>query len=118
MPAGITVAVTNDTPGHPNVATIFDSACFGGCTGGDTDLRTPGTGPGNNQAQRNALIIAENVIDANGDGLVDGPDDEQNGGSIVFNFAQPHKLLSVRVLDIEDVGETPNHVFLELYNRA
>jgi len=116
LPDGVGIVVVNNTPGHPSSAITFDSSCVGGCTGGDGDLRTPGTGPGNDTAQGNILIIAEDVVDVGGDGLVDDPDDEQNGGVISFTFDRPHKLLSVRVIDIEEMGEFPS--LLEIVTSA
>ena len=84
-----------------NAAIIFDTA---NPTGGDPDLGTPNSdfgGPGlgvggksgspfqNDAALGNALIIAENLTDANGDGLIDDPDDE--GGifpvTLAFDFS-------------------------------
>jgi hypothetical protein len=113
LPAGVTIDTTNNTPGHPDAAIIFDSSCPGGCTGGDGDLRTPGAGVGNDTAQGKVLIIAEDVVDVGGDGLVDDPDDEQNGGVVSFTFDQPHKVISVRVIDIEAMGEFPSEILIE-----
>lgn len=64
---GVTLSVVNNNPAHPDAAIVFDSNCgqqnLPPCTGGDSDLRTPGPGPGNTRAQRNIMIIAENLTD-------------------------------------------------------
>ena len=76
------IRCANNNTNHPNVCISFDS---GNPTGGDRDLGTPNQafgGPGvgsggepgmpgeNNTALHNVLIIAEDVGDANQDGLV------------------------------------------------
>src|SRR5262245_32027993 len=73
-------------PAGANAALVFDSARP---TGGDFDLGTPhasfggpGVGAGgasgpyqNDEPKRKLLIVAENLVDWNDDGLVDSPDD-------------------------------------------
>jgi len=75
-----------------NAALIYDSSCSAGfCSGGDYDLGTPNqdfAGPGignggrlgkefaNFTPQGNVLITAENLVDTNGDMLIDDPDDQ------------------------------------------
>lgn len=124
--AGITVS--NDTyveftlscinnGGGPNSVVVFDSQ---NPTGGDDDLGTPNIdfgGPGvgwggsdgrpgeNDDDWGNLLIIAENVIDGNGDGLVDDPDDEACGGVFVFEFEQAVIIQRIVLVDI-DLDET------------
>ncbi|QDU69822.1 hypothetical protein [Engelhardtia mirabilis] len=95
---GLVVSAINDGFG-PNQAIIFDSA---NPTGGDTDLATPGYGLANDTALGNLLIIAENSVDADNDGLVDDPDDEREGGILVFDFAEPTEIDSMTVVDIDD----------------
>ncbi|MEP0548519.1 MAG: hypothetical protein ABJF88_16400, partial [Rhodothermales bacterium] len=70
---------------------IFDTA---NPTGGDTDLRTPGSGVGNTTALGNVLIISE-------DGDESDPDDDVNGGTMVFEFAQSVDVQQVNLLDID-----------------
>ena len=112
--------------GGPNSAIVFDSQ---NPTGGDTDLGTPNIdfgGPGvgvggtsgmpgeNDITYGNLLIIAEDVVDANSDGLVDDPDDEAGGGVIVFNFEQAVAVMSVVLVDIDgDEAAT-----IRLYNSS
>lgn len=78
-----------------NPVVIFDSA---NPTGGDLDLGTPsflyggpgvgGAGATNDIALGNVAIIAENLIDGNGDDLIDVPDDADLLGSYMeFDFS-------------------------------
>jgi hypothetical protein len=97
----------------PNSVIIFDSQ---NPTGGDTDLGTPNVdfgGPGvgwggsdgrpgeNEDDWGNLLIIAENVIDCDGDGLVDDPDDEARGGVFIFEFEQAVIIQRIVLVDID-----------------
>ena len=62
-----------------NAAIVFDATCADGCSGGDPDLQIPSLG--------NVLIIGEDLVDADGNGLVDDPDDADLAGQIIdFNF--------------------------------
>jgi hypothetical protein len=86
-----------------NAAVVFDSSCRpgampGDCSGEDIDLGTPNEafgGPGvgsggassNDTALGKMLIIAENVADANGDRLVDDPNDARQGGTLQLDFS-------------------------------
>lgn len=99
---GLTLTVTSAVPGRTTAGVIFDSSCAGGCSGGDSDLRTPGVGTGNSAAQGNVLVVAEHLLDESpADGLVDDPDDDELGGTITIDFAEPRKVVSLRVLDVE-----------------
>jgi len=95
---GLTIWADNARPGGPDKAIIFDS---GNPTGGDFDLKTPGYGPDNNVFEGKILIIAENVVDLNQDGLVDDPDDEAQGGWIYFDFDMPVRVGELTVLDVD-----------------
>jgi len=98
-----------------NAAVIFDSA---NPTGGDTDLGTPNEvfgGPGqgiagqsgpyvNDMPLGKVLIVAENLNDANNDGLVDIPDDaDLVGAGFTFDFdaIAPVTVKSITILDID-----------------
>ncbi|MCB9850172.1 MAG: hypothetical protein H6817_05655 [Phycisphaerales bacterium] len=71
---GVTVTTDNATPGHPDLAIIFDSA---NPTGNDPDLATPGYHATNTVPYGNVLIIAQDDIDTSpADTLVDDPNDE------------------------------------------
>ncbi|MEZ4265647.1 MAG: MopE-related protein [Myxococcota bacterium] len=85
-------------------------------TGDDFDLGTPnkafgGPGVGTGGKTTNKLgrgivaIIAENLVDANKDGLIDSPDDNAKGGALVFEFDYNVCIDSVGILD-NDSGET------------
>ncbi len=109
---GINVVATNNTPGHPNKAILFDTQNI---TGGDTDLRTPNPGaPGNDTPLGMVLIIAENDVDANMDMLVDDPDDEAGGGTLEITWDFDVTFIRTRVLDV-DGGEVD---FLRLYDAS
>lgn len=95
---GAIPSAENNTPGHPDLLTIFDTS---NPTGGDFDLQTPGFGPGNDVAQEYVLIIAENDGNANGDKLIDDPDDEAFGGTISLQFSYDWTFQSATVLDVD-----------------
>lgn len=111
---GFTISASNNRPGHPDKAITFDSS---NPTGGDTDLGTPNVafgGPGigaggglgqpgeNNTALGNLVIVAEDDVDANNDGLVDDPDDEAQGGTITIDFNGPVNLDYIKLVDLDD----------------
>jgi len=108
-----------------NVALIFDSS---NPTGGDTDLGSPNqacggpgiggnVGPGtpyeNRTALEHILIIAANLVDGNGDGLVDNPDDIDqtaiDGAYITIGFEALGTVTArgIRVIDIDGNGPNP-----------
>jgi hypothetical protein len=109
------IAVEAYTKADMSVATLplaFNSAAP---TGGDTDLGTPnkaygGPGVGSGGKATNKIgrgmvaIIAENLVDADMNGLIDSPDDNAGGGVLVFEFDYAVCLDSVGILD-NDTGE-------------
>ncbi len=104
--------------GTPALGIVFDSA---NPTGGDNDLGTPSQifgGPGvgnggwsNSNSLYGLLIVAENTIDADGDGLVDDPDDNASGGSFKFDFDEDMCVIGTKVVDNE-VGEAPANIYM------
>jgi len=107
----------------PGLGIAFDSA---NPTGGDFDLGTPNEtfgGPGvggggevgqpgqNASALHNVLISAENFVDANGDGLIDVPDDDAHGAWFDFHFEASTCVASFDLLDVE-ASEAPMDVLL------
>lgn len=106
--AALGIEVTTHQPGeHP--AMIFDSAHP---TGGDRDLGSPnktfaGSGKGSGGAAgkdgANAFGLG-NVLILSEDGDADDPDDNAQGGTIIFAFAEAMAIDSVAILDI-DHGE-------------
>ncbi len=102
---GVQITADNAAAGHPNLAIIFDS---GNPTGGDSDLYTPnpGTHPSNTVPYGNILILAENAVDANGDGLIDDPDDEGNqpAGYIRFSLGTTYNAADLVLIDTEEHG--------------
>jgi hypothetical protein len=101
-----------------NAALVFDSAAP---TGEDFDLGCPNEdfgGPGvgsgggagspfvNNRPQGKILIIAEDLTDTNGDGLVDDPDDaDVVGSTTTFDFSKigPITLKTITLIDVEPI---------------
>ena len=104
---GVHIEVIND--GHPsiNLGIIFDSF---GSSGHDSDLEGPPWSGGNASSDvfANLLIIAENDVDSNNDGLIDDPDDEAGGGSIIFRFDIPIFEFGFSLIDIETTESAPN----------
>jgi hypothetical protein len=109
-----TVSVVNNS--GPQSLIIFDSA---NPTGEDPDLGTPnqtcpGGGPGvgiggqvgqpgeNCVPLGNLLIIAEDIVDGNLNGLVDDPDDDLNGGTITFTWNSPTSPTRIILMDIDN----------------
>jgi len=96
-----------------NAAIIFDSACGGSaatCTGLDADLFKPALGK--------TLIMAENLVDANSNSLIDDPDDaDLRNAPFTFDFSGfgPGSVAveSLDVMDIEASVEEP--AFVQLY---
>ena len=94
-------------------------------TGGDWDLGTPnqaygGPGQGSGGASNsfplgNLLISAENFVDANGDGLIDTPDDDANGAWFEYFFDAPTCIFSITNIDSGDGEAAPD---LVAYNAA
>jgi hypothetical protein len=100
---GLHLSAENNVAGHPDKAIVFDSS---NVTGEDTDLATPGYGPGNDEPLGNLLILAEDDVDADLDGLVDDPDDEAGGGFLNFDFDEPVSICSATILDIDEDNPT------------
>lgn len=106
--AGLNATVQNNK--GPDALLIFDSE---NPTGGDFDLGTPnaafggpgiGPGVGNDRALGKILIIAEDVVDSDGNGLVDDPDDDLDGGTFQFDFDDPVLLRRLTLVDFEEPG--------------
>ena len=99
---GIHVSAQSQPPLAINKAIIFDSSIP---SLADPDLITPGYGMNNTEPLGNLLIIAENQVDANNDGLIDSPDDAYNGGLMIFKFDETKAVCSATLVDIdEEVG--------------
>ena len=104
---GITISAKNFGNG-PGLAIIFDSL---NPTGQDYDLAGPPWEGGNlasaNTVLGKILIIAENDVDLDDDGLIDIPDDEGNrpAGSIYFDFENPMCSVGFDLIDVEGPSE-------------
>lgn len=104
--------------GGPHIGMIFDSDSI---SGGDVDLGTPnqafggpgiggggalnGAGP-NPHALGNLLIVSE-------DGSSQDPDDEAGGGIMVMDFAQPSRVDSLVLLDVDDPHKPSKLVYID-----
>ncbi len=99
-----------------NAAIIFDAACGGAaatCSGADADLFKPALGK--------TLIMAEKLVDANADGIIDNPDDaDLRNAPFALDFSSfgsgSVTVESIDVMDIEASVEEP--AFIQLYNGA
>lgn len=106
---GLTIYAKN-LGGGPDVATIFDSSK---ANSRDPDLVGPGASTWNkgnlapNQHLGKLLILAENDIDRNEDGLIDNPDDEGSrpAGSLFFEFDSPISEFGFDLVDVEGPSE-------------
>jgi len=129
------IGVHGTLPSNPaaNSAVIFDSAMR---TGGDSDLGSPHQdfgGPGvgaagqagqpfqNDRSLDKILIVAEDLVDGDGDGLVDDPDDGTVPGMLlVLDFStivQPFAPAGVTVLRITHIdAEVANPGEVRLYD--
>ncbi len=95
--------VSLTTTGGAGTAIAFDT---NNPTGGDEDLEiffnaSEGFGP---PPSGNVLIIAENLNDANNDGLVDIPDDNAGGGTFTFDFVEEVTFLGFNGIDFTDAN--------------
>jgi hypothetical protein len=97
----------------PQSLIIFDSS---NPTGEDPDLGSPnetcggpGVGVGGEVGQPgencvplgNLLVIAEDIVDGDGNGLVDDPDDEVDGGQIILKWNSPTAPIRIVLMDID-----------------
>ena len=116
---GVTISADNFTPGHPDIAITFDTELK---NTNDLDLQQPWTGGGNMQSHDfgNILIIAENNVDANHDGLIDRPDDEgqsQPAGVFHFNFTVPQEVFGLDLIDCDGPSEIgPNKDYVAFFS--
>ena len=120
---GVIIGTIN-VGGGPDLGVAFNSASP---TGGDTDLRTPGTtGNAKSESFGNALIIQENGGDSDGDGIIDVvPDDEGSrpAGFHTFTFDRPITSIGFVLIDIEGLeeimdGASPDSGFFRAFNNG
>jgi hypothetical protein len=99
---GLTITADNFRIGGPDYAITFDTRLTGTH---DDDLEDPWT-VGNLApftVLGNAMIIAENSVDSNHDGLFDTPDDEGSrpAGAITIHFKQAQTSLGFDLIDVD-----------------
>jgi hypothetical protein len=94
-----------------NAAVVYDATCGGGgpamCSGGEVDMHKPPLG--------NVLIIGRDLTDADGNGLVDVPDVDNDGGEYRFDFSRfGPGTVTVDSLDLLD-HESGRVAYVELF---
>jgi hypothetical protein len=104
---GVSISADNFTVGHPDLSILFDTNLT---STNDKDLQQPWTGGGNASTKNfhKILIIAENKVDNNHDGLIDRPDDEgqsQPAGKFMFKFKQPQVVFGMDLIDCDGFSE-------------
>lgn len=114
---GVTISAIN--PNRPfDIAAVFDTESTGGP---DPDLQGPPWNGGNlaisptETVLGNAAIIAADDTDANGDGLLDVPNDEgrRPAGTLIFELDFIAVSFGVDIIDIEGaIQETSSFEFL------
>lgn len=87
---GVHVSCSNNDPDHPDECVVLDSY---NPPIGQNDLGT--------HCQGNVLVVAQDVVDENGNGLVDYPYAEENGGQIWITFDEPVDISTVTLVDID-----------------
>ena len=100
---GVTISADNFVPGHPDLACLFDT--FRQNTA-DPDLQQPWTGGGNATATNfhKILIIPQDAIDNNHNGIIDNPNDEggaQPAGIFMFKFRSPQEVFGLDLIDVD-----------------
>jgi hypothetical protein len=95
---GLSISAVSASAAGPDVAILYDSAKP---TGDDMELLTPGSGPMNTEAQRLILVVAENDIDADQDGVLDVPDSAELGGKLLFKFTREVYVYEISLIDID-----------------
>ncbi|MBN2016055.1 DUF4215 domain-containing protein [Candidatus Dojkabacteria bacterium] len=95
------VVFYGDNNNGPDATIIFDTA---NPSGNDPDLVTPGYGYNNTVARNEVLIIPQDAVDANHDGLIDNPNDDADGGKMEILFSTPAEILNLGLLDIDESG--------------
>lgn len=116
-PYFVTISADNLVAGHPDLAVVFDTQATGTA---DPDLEDPWD-MGNlvGKTLNKALIIAENSVDANGNGLIDSPDDEgaSPAGTILFKYKYGQKQFGLDLIDFES-GNGVNNSYLSFTNKT
>ncbi|HED53387.1 MAG TPA: hypothetical protein ENJ00_04210 [Phycisphaerales bacterium] len=111
-------AVNFQLPGAMPIA--FDSQMLGTS---DPDLQGPSWATGNlapDTVLGKVIIVPENMVDADGDGIVDDPDDEGSrpAGEIVLTFDDVMTGFGFDVLDVEGVVQEMSSVEFFLFDTS
>jgi hypothetical protein len=105
----------NARVGAADTLTLFGSG-LNNNTDHDLEQRnwTVGNLVGSAETLGNLLIIAENTVDRNGDGLIDQPDDEYYGGTLTFISTRPLASFGFDLLGVRD--DYAQKAFVEFYS--
>jgi hypothetical protein len=95
------VTIEGYNNGGPDVLVAFDTNPDRRTA--DPDLQGPSWAGGNLPGEKlgRILILPEQIVDGNGDGLVDWPDDAMGGGTFDISFDDPISEFGVDLVDIE-----------------
>ena len=117
IPEGLNiVTISSNNNDGPNLASIFNSSHppqhSKDLGSPHEDFNGPGKGKGgeqgaegeNNFALDKILIVVDDNIDENGDGLIDNPRPDHNGGFLFFEFHEDVFLKSIDLLNITKNG--------------
>lgn len=89
QPRGFAVSCTEGQPSRPAACITLDSAG----ARAEAAMRSSDQG--------NLLVFAKSIVDADGDGLVDRPDNASQGGTMTLTFANPVRLNSLGFKDVD-----------------
>jgi hypothetical protein len=99
---GLHVSALSASRSGPDLAMLYDSAKP---RYDDMELLTPGSGPMNTEPRGSILVVAENDLDSDLDGVLDFPDSADLGGTVVFTFDREVYLYEIALIDI-DAGQS------------
>jgi hypothetical protein len=92
------VSAQTNNPMGMDVATVVNTEQ----AGSDKELKYKySSGNLRNSRLRKVLVVARDGTDANGNGILDNPDDGKQGGSLTLQFFNPIKSFGFDVLDVD-----------------
>lgn len=109
---GVTISADSNRAGFPDLAVINDTAVD---NPRDPDLNGPFSNPALGAREPGNILIIQEFAESCGNLEVSNvcgkPDDEENGGQLVFDFAQDVVAQSLNIYDI-DAGQTGGTITL------
>lgn len=113
---GVTISADSNRAGFPDLALINDTSVD---NPRDPDLNGPFSNPTLGARQPGNILIIQEFAESCGNlevaNICAQPDDEENGGQLIFDFAQDVVAQSLNIYDI-DAGETGGTI--TLFDRA